>query len=99
MDQPAEDLAASNPQRRQVGNRVGGDVAAVWWPQVPGPVRPMAVVVRPELAQLVRTRVAVDAAESFVEVGRQRVGGGDDVGSGLDLDRLVAAGCADEFPD
>jgi hypothetical protein len=34
-----------------------------------------------------------------VKVGGERVGGGDDVGSGLDLDCLVAAGCADALPD
>ena len=40
----------------------------------------------PELAQLVRSGIAVDAAEGFVEVGGQWVGGSDGVGAGMDLD-------------
>ena len=35
--------------------------------------------VKPELAHLVRTPVLVNAAEGLVEVGGERVGGGDDV--------------------
>ena len=46
VDQPAEDLATSDSRCRQVGGHGHGDVVAVWWPQVPGPVRAMAVVVR-----------------------------------------------------
>lgn len=53
----------------------------------------------PELAQLVRCGIAVDAVEGFLEVGGQRVGGGDDVITGLDLDSAVAAGGPDELPD
>src|SRR5690242_4058190 len=37
--QPAEDLAASYPRRRQVSARGCDDVVSVRWPQVPGPVR------------------------------------------------------------
>jgi hypothetical protein len=37
--------------------------------------------------------------EGLAEVVGQRVGGGDDVRAGLDLDRAVAACGADEFPD
>lgn len=51
MDQPAEDLAAPYPRRSQVGNRVGDDATAVWWPQIPGPVRATLVVVRDVLVQ------------------------------------------------
>ena len=43
--------------------------------------------------------MAVDVAEGFDEVRGEGVGGGDDVGSGLDLDGAVAAGCPDEFAD
>ena len=54
---------------------------------------------KPELAQLVRSGIVVDAAEGLVDVSGQRVGGGDLLVSGLDLDGAVAAGGADEFPD
>jgi hypothetical protein len=37
--------------RGQVGDRGFADVAAVRWPQVPGPVRAMVVVVRDILGQ------------------------------------------------
>src|SRR5690242_13328656 len=50
MDQAAEDLAASYPRCRQVGDR-GRDAIVVWWPQVPGPVRAMLVVARGVLIQ------------------------------------------------
>ena len=48
---------------------------------------------------LVRMGISVDPAEDFVEFAGQRVGGGEDVVSGLDLDGAVAAGGADEFLD
>jgi hypothetical protein len=38
------------------------------------------------LAQLVRTRGAVDAMENLAQVVGQGVGGGDDAWAGLDLD-------------
>jgi hypothetical protein len=44
----------------------------------------------------VRTRLAVDAVEGLAEVVGERVGGGDDVRTGLDLDGAVAAGSVDE---
>jgi hypothetical protein len=47
----------------------------------------------------VRSGIVVDAAEGLVDVSGQRVGGGDLLVSGLDLDGAVAAGGADEFPD
>jgi len=47
--------------------------------------------------KLVRT--AMDAVEGLAEVVGDGVGGGDDVGAGLDLDRAVAAGGADGLPD
>jgi hypothetical protein len=46
VDQPAEDPSPPYSRRRQVGGRGHGDVIAVWWPQVPGSVRAMVVVVR-----------------------------------------------------
>jgi hypothetical protein len=45
----------------------------------------------------VRTRIVADA-EGLVVVGGERIGGGDDVSSGLDLYRLITAGGADELP-
>ena len=53
----------------------------------------------PDLAQLVRTRIAVDAVKGLAEVVGQGLCGGDGAGSGLDLDSAVAAGSADEFAD
>ena len=40
----------------------------------------------------------MDAVESFMEVVGQGVGGGDDVVTGLDFDRVIAAGGPDELP-
>src|SRR6266571_9137579 len=56
---------------------------------------------RPALTwlKLVRTLVAVDGVEGVAEVVQQGVGSGDDAGGGLDLDGVVAACGADEFPD
>ncbi len=51
MDQAAEDLAASYSRRGQVPDRGCGDVACVRWPQVPGPVRTMPVIVRDVVIQ------------------------------------------------
>src|ERR1035441_10502326 len=51
VDQPAEDPSPSYSRRRQVGGRGHGDVVAVRWPQVPGSVRAMVVVVRGVLIQ------------------------------------------------
>jgi Bacterial regulatory proteins, tetR family len=42
--------------------------------------------------------VAVDGVEGLAQVVGERVGGGDGLPSGLDLDGAVAAGCLDEFP-
>jgi hypothetical protein len=53
----------------------------------------------PRLVQLIRSGIVVDAAEGLVEVSAQRVGCGDLLVSGLDLDGAVAAGSADEIPD
>ena len=39
------------------------------------------------------------AVSAAAEVAGQGIGGGDGVGSGLDLDSAVAAGGADESPD
>ena len=50
VDQPAEDPAPSY-SRCQVGGCGSGDVVAVRWAQLPGPVRAMAVVVRGVLVQ------------------------------------------------
>ena len=50
---------------------------------------------RPDLAQLVRSGIVVDAAEGFMGVAGQGAGG-DDVISGLNFDGAVTAGCADE---
>ena len=46
MDQPAEDLVASYPRRREVTDLDRDALAAVRWSQVPGSVRAMLVVVR-----------------------------------------------------
>jgi len=43
--------------------------------------------------------VVVDGAEGLAEVVGDRVGGGDGLPSGLDLNGAVAAGGLDEFPD
>jgi hypothetical protein len=66
---------------------------------VKGLRRAAATCRRPELAQLVRSGIVVDAAEGFVEVAGQGAGGGDDVVTGLDLDGAVAAAGADELAD
>jgi hypothetical protein len=44
VDQSAQDLPPPYLRHRQVGARGYSDVAAVRWPQVPGPVRAMLVV-------------------------------------------------------
>src|ERR1700722_19901917 len=49
--------------------------------------------------KLVRTGSAVDTVEGFAEVVGERVGGGDDVGAGLNFYGAVAAGGLDEFAD
>jgi hypothetical protein len=46
MYQPAEDPSPPYSRRRQVGGGGHGDAVAVWWPQVPGSVRAMVVIVR-----------------------------------------------------
>jgi hypothetical protein len=51
MDQAAEDVVTSYPRRRQVGARGHRAMVAVRWPQVPGPMRAMLVVVRDVLVQ------------------------------------------------
>jgi hypothetical protein len=43
------------------------------------------------LAHLVRCEIVVDAVEGFAQVVEERVGGGEDKGSGLDLDGAVAS--------
>jgi hypothetical protein len=63
------------------------------------PIRGWAAKGVAELAQLVRSGIAVDAVEGFMEVMGQGVGGGDDVVTGVDLDGAVAAGGADELAD
>jgi hypothetical protein len=51
-------------------------------------------------AKLVRSfEVVVDGSDRLVQIGGWRVGGGDRLGSGLDLDGAVAAGGADELLD
>jgi hypothetical protein len=47
----------------------------------------------------VRARVAVDGVDGFAQVGGDRVGGGDGMRAGLDLDRAIAAGCFHELAD
>jgi hypothetical protein len=50
-------------------------------------------------AILVRKPVeAVDGVEGLAQVVGDRVGSGDDLPSGSDLDGAVSAGCLDEFP-
>jgi hypothetical protein len=49
--------------------------------------------------KLVCSRWAVNLAEGCPEVGGQRVGGGDGMPSGLDLEGAVAAGGLDELAD
>jgi hypothetical protein len=50
--------------------------------------------------RLVRTSAPVgDGLEGLAEVVGDGIGGGDGLPSGLDLDREVAAGGLDEFPD
>src|SRR5262249_12861899 len=49
--------------------------------------------------KLARTQIVVDAVEGVTEVVGEGVGGGDDVGSGLDFDGLVAAGGLHELAD
>jgi hypothetical protein len=51
MDQPAKNLAASYPRHRQVSHRGRSGVFCVRWPQVPGPVRAMLVIVHDVLVQ------------------------------------------------
>jgi hypothetical protein len=51
VDQPAEGVAASYPRCGEVGQWSRGDVAWVWRPQVPGPVRAVLVIVRGVLVQ------------------------------------------------
>src|SRR5215468_146142 len=51
VDQPAEHLATMYPGRRKVGDQGRDAVVAVWWPQVPGPVRAMLVIVRGVLVE------------------------------------------------
>ncbi len=51
------------------------------------------------MAHLVRTWIAVDLVEGLAEVVGQGLGGGDGLGSGLDLDGAVAAGGFHEFAD
>src|SRR6185437_12280763 len=53
----------------------------------------------PDLAHLVRTWFAVDLVEGLAEVVGQGLGGGDGLGSGLDLDGAIAAGGPDELAD
>jgi hypothetical protein len=50
VNQPAEDPSPYS-RCRQAGGRGHGDVIAVWWAQVPGPVRAMVVIVRGVLLQ------------------------------------------------
>ena len=59
-----------------------------------------SVTYNPSLAILVRKSVVVvDGVERLAEVVGDRVGGGDGLPSGLDLNGAVAAGGLDEFPD
>jgi hypothetical protein len=51
IDQAAQDLPPLYCLRRQSGDRSRGDIVAVRRPQVPGPVRAMAVAVPDVLAQ------------------------------------------------
>jgi hypothetical protein len=51
VGQPAEDLAVSRSRGCRIDARGCGDVAAVRWPQVPGPVRAMLVMVRDVLVR------------------------------------------------
>jgi hypothetical protein len=63
-----------------------------------GPCSPRRGGRSPELAQ-VSAQLAglVDGVEGLTEVLGKRVGGGDDVLAGLDLDGAVAAGSLDDF--
>src|SRR5271166_5537432 len=51
VDESAEDLAALYRCCREVGDRDRAVVIVVGWPQVPGPVRAMPVIMRDVLAQ------------------------------------------------
>ena len=54
----------------------------------------------PSWAILVRkSAIGVDGVEGLTEIVGERVGGGDGLPTGLDLDGAVAAGGADELPD
>jgi hypothetical protein len=54
----------------------------------------------PTFIKLVRTPASVvDLGEGFAEVVGERVGSGDDVGAGLDLDGAVTAGGLHELAD
>jgi hypothetical protein len=51
VDQPAEDIPALYPRCRQVGDQCWSARVVIWWPQVPGPVRAMLVIVPGVLVQ------------------------------------------------
>jgi hypothetical protein len=46
-----------------------------------------------------KSAIGVDGVEGLAEIVGERVGGGDGLPTGLDLDGAVAAGGADELPD
>jgi hypothetical protein len=92
-----------NPPRGKLESPAGGskegNPAKVAIDGIPAAATGLVEALRPDLAQLVRSGIVVDAVDGFAEVAGEGVGGGDDVASGLDLDGAVAAGGADEFPD
>jgi hypothetical protein len=51
VDQPAEDFPALYLRGCQVGDRRWVGLGVVWWPQIPGSVRAMMVIVRDVLVQ------------------------------------------------
>jgi len=61
MDQPAEDFPAPYPCCCQACGRCRGARVVIWWPQVPGPVRPVLVVV---LDVFIEDRLQVPRVES-----------------------------------
>jgi hypothetical protein len=46
-----------------------------------------------------KSAIGVDGVEGLAEIVGERIGGGDGLPTGLDLDGAVAAGGADELPD
>src|SRR5258708_5022530 len=67
--------------------------------QRPRRPRPDGPGTRPEFAQISAQRLGDRSGRGLAGVAGEGLGGGDGVAAGTDLDGLLAAGCASEFPD